>query len=159
MIKNSTIRGLRASDGAPRFVASLGDSEAQLQAILMHSQSAMFIKDSDGRYLRVNERFMREFGLPRDMFLGRTDFQIFPADFAKALQSNDELVLTQGWTVEFKQKRMGKQGSRTSLVFKFPVRDSFSRIVGIGGTITDITDQPIAAQSADTGSAGETSAD
>jgi PAS domain S-box-containing protein len=150
MIKISTIRGLPTSARAPRFpefspefqardVMSLGDSEAQLQAILMHSQSAMFIKDAAGRYLRVNDRFTREFGLPRDMFLGRTDSQIFPADLARALQINDELVLTQGKTVEFKQKRTDKRGSRTNLVFKFPVRDSFSRIVGIGGTITDIT--------------------
>jgi diguanylate cyclase (GGDEF)-like protein len=36
-----------------------GDAEAQLQAILTHSRSPVFIKDAAGRYLRVNDEFVR----------------------------------------------------------------------------------------------------
>src|SRR5579863_4575615 len=72
-------------------VAGAGDREAQLQAILTHSRSPVFLKDAAGRYLRVNDEFVREFGLPRDAYLGRTDRQIFPADLARALQINDAL--------------------------------------------------------------------
>ncbi len=128
-------------------VARTVDGEAQLQAILMHSRAAMFVKDAAGRYLRVNDQFAQEYGLPREAFAGQTDAQIFPADLARALQINDELVLTQGKTIEFKHKRADKQGSRTNLIFKFPVKDAIGRIVGIGGTVTDITEQLLAAQS------------
>jgi diguanylate cyclase (GGDEF)-like protein/PAS domain S-box-containing protein len=128
--------------------AGAGDGEAQLQAILMHSPSPVFVKDAAGRYLRVNDQFVREFGLPRDAYLGRTDAQIFPAELARALQINDRLVLKHGKTIEFKQKRTDKHGSsRTNLIFKFPVKDGTGRIVGLGGTVTDITEQLLAAQS------------
>jgi diguanylate cyclase (GGDEF)-like protein/PAS domain S-box-containing protein len=128
-------------------IAGAGDSEAQLRAILMHDRSPVFVKDAAGRYLRVNDEFVREFGLPRDAYLGRTDTQIFPADLARALQINDGLVLKHGKTIEFKQKRTDEHGSsRTNLIFKFPVKDGAGRIVGIGGTVTDITEQLLAAQ-------------
>jgi diguanylate cyclase (GGDEF)-like protein/PAS domain S-box-containing protein len=128
-------------------IAGAGDGEAQLQAILMHSRSPVFIKDAAGRYLRVNDPFVREFGLPRDACLGRTDSQIFPADLARALQINDGLVLKHGKAIEFRHKRTDKQGSsRTNLILKFPVRNGTGRIVGIGGTVTDITEQVLAAQ-------------
>jgi diguanylate cyclase (GGDEF)-like protein/PAS domain S-box-containing protein len=124
-------------------IAGAGDGEAQLQAILMHSRSPVFIKDAAGRYLRVNDPFVREFGLPRDACLGRTDSQIFPADLARALQINDGLVLKHGKAIEFRHKRTDKQGSsRTNLILKFPVRNGTGRIVGI----TDITEQVLAAQ-------------
>jgi hypothetical protein len=72
----------------------------------------VFIKDAAGRYLRVNDEFVREFGLPRDAYLGRTDTQIFPTDLARALQINDGSVLKHGKTVEFKQKRTDEHGSK-----------------------------------------------
>jgi diguanylate cyclase (GGDEF)-like protein/PAS domain S-box-containing protein len=128
--------------------AGAGDGEGQLRSILMHSRSPMFVKDTAGRYLRVNDQFVREFGLPRDAYLGRTDAEIFPADLARSLQINDGLVLKHGKTIEFKQKRTDEQGSfRTNLIFKFPVKNAAGRIVGIGGTVTDITEQLLAAQS------------
>jgi diguanylate cyclase (GGDEF)-like protein/PAS domain S-box-containing protein len=128
--------------------AGAGDGEAQLQAMLMHSRSPVFIKDAAGRYLRVNDQFVREFGLPRDACLGRTDSQIFPADLARALQINDGLVLKHGKAIEFKHKRTDKHASsRTNLISKFPVKDRTGQIVGIGGIVTDVTEQAQAAQS------------
>ena len=127
--------------------AGAGDGEAQLQAMLMHSRSPVFIKDAAGRYLRVNDQFVQEFGLPRDACLGRTDSQVFPADLARALQINDGLVLKHGKAIEFKHKRTDKHGSsRTNLISKFPVKDRTGRIVGIGGMVTNITEQLLAAQ-------------
>jgi diguanylate cyclase (GGDEF)-like protein/PAS domain S-box-containing protein len=146
-IEQNPYRIMSEPESQPPDAAGAGGGAAQLQAILMHSRSAMFIKDAAGRYVRVNDQFAQEFGLPCDAFLGRTDAQIFPADLARALQINDELVVAHGKTIEFKQKRADKQGARTNLIFKFPVKDSIGRIVGIGGTVTDITEQLLAAQS------------
>jgi diguanylate cyclase (GGDEF)-like protein/PAS domain S-box-containing protein len=123
------------------------DSEA-LQAILNNSQAAMFIKDSTGRYLHVNERLARDCGMPREAFLGRTDTEIFCADVSKSLQFNDTVVLTRGQALEFKQQRTLDGRCHTNLIFKFPVRDPSGRIVGVGGTVTDITAQLQGAQSA-----------
>jgi diguanylate cyclase (GGDEF)-like protein/PAS domain S-box-containing protein len=123
------------------------DSDAQLQAFLKNGPSAMFVKDTAGRYLHVNEQFIREFGLSVDAVLGRTNLEIFPPDLAQALSANDTLVLGQGKTLEFKQQRQHGDRCHTNLICKFPIHDDSRRTIGIGGTITDITEQLLAAQS------------
>jgi diguanylate cyclase (GGDEF)-like protein/PAS domain S-box-containing protein len=123
------------------------DSNAQLQAFLKNGPSAMFVKDSAGRYLHVNERFTREFGLPVDSVLGRTDFEIFPPDLAQALRANDTLVLRQGKTLEFKHQRQNGDRCHTNRICKFPIYDDSRKTIGIGGTLTDVTEQLLAAQS------------
>ena len=58
--------------------AALGANEAWLQAILDHSSAAIFVKDRMGRYVLVNETFLRAFGFDRDDVLGRTASEIWP---------------------------------------------------------------------------------
>ena len=124
------------------------DSEDQFEAFLRNSPSAMFVKDLDGRYLRANEQFVREFGMPLEAILGCTDTQIFPAELAEELRTNDALVLMHGRVIEFSQRRKRADGIRTNLISKFPIRDEAGRVRGVGGTITDITAQILAAESA-----------
>jgi diguanylate cyclase (GGDEF)-like protein len=107
----------------------------------------MFVKDKSGKYLQVNDQFVREFAVPREAILERTDEQCFPPDLAASLRANDALVLAQGLRTEFKQQRLCGAQWRTNLICKFPVQDRAGRIIGIGGTITDITEQLGAAQS------------
>jgi diguanylate cyclase (GGDEF)-like protein/PAS domain S-box-containing protein len=137
-------RELTAATGLER---RFRDSPAQLQAFFKNGPSAMFIKDTIGRYVHVNEQFIREFRLRLDAVLGRTDGQIFPPDLAASLQANDALVLAEGSTLEFKQQRQCDNRRRTNLICKFPVVDDTGRTIGIGGTITDITEQLLAARS------------
>ena len=54
---------------------------------------------------------------------------------------NDSLVLTQGKTAEFEQHRVYGDRRHTNLISKFPIQDGTGAIIGIGGTITDITEQ------------------
>jgi diguanylate cyclase (GGDEF)-like protein/PAS domain S-box-containing protein len=123
------------------------DSEAQLRAFLQNGPAAMFIKDTAGRYLHVNEQFVREFGTSPDGVLGHSDTQVFHADLAQALRMNDAPVLAHGKTVEFRQQRQCGEQTRTNLIRKFPIRDGGGQIIGIGGTVTDISAQLLAAQS------------
>jgi diguanylate cyclase (GGDEF)-like protein/PAS domain S-box-containing protein len=135
------------ADAIPRE-NRFADSEDQFEAFLRNSPSAMFVKDLDGRYLRANEQFVREFGMPLEAILGCTDTQIFPAELAEELRTNDALVLKHGRVIEFSQRRKRADGVRTNLISKFPIRDEAGRVRGVGGTITDITAQILAAESA-----------
>jgi diguanylate cyclase (GGDEF)-like protein/PAS domain S-box-containing protein len=124
----------------------LQDSEAHLQAFLKYAPAATFIKDASGRYLHVNDQFVSEFALPRHVILGRTDAQIFAPELARALQIHDAPVLMQGKTTEFQQQRPCNDRCRTNLISKFPIHDHEGKIIGIGGTVTDITEQLLATQ-------------
>lgn len=117
-------------------------SEARLQAFMNHSPSLMFIKDLEGRYLHVNDKFTRAFGLERKDIVSHTDSEIFSADLAAQFQANDAKALATGAGVEVEEvARYGDGLLHTSIVHKFPILDSNGQVTALGGVVTDITER------------------
>jgi diguanylate cyclase (GGDEF)-like protein/PAS domain S-box-containing protein len=117
-------------------------SEARLQAFMNHSPSLMFIKDLEGRYVHVNDRFAQAFGLAREDIISRTDFELFPPEFAAQFRANDAKVLGGGAALEVEEVALYRDGRwHTSIVHKFPVLDGHGRITALGGVVTDITER------------------
>ena len=65
----------------------------QLQAVFDRSHAVMFLKDTSGRYIRVNGQFEKSFGVKADDILGKTDREIFPPIQAKEFEENDRKEL------------------------------------------------------------------
>ena len=51
------------------------------------------LKDSDGRYVLVNDRFVKSFGRSQNLVIGRTDGELFPDDLAKLWRESDANAL------------------------------------------------------------------
>jgi PAS domain S-box-containing protein len=114
-------------------------SVRRLQDIVDNSAALVYVKDTDGRYLLVNQHFEREFGLSRQQVLGRTDFELFPEDAATGYTSNDRRVRETGRAIEVEELAHGEEGRYLSI--KFPMTDESGRLYGVGGISTDITDR------------------
>jgi PAS domain S-box-containing protein len=124
----------------------LRQSEEQLRAFMTFSPSVMFIKDRAGRYLHVNDEFLRRFGLRREQVIGRADGAIFPREQAERFVENDAEVIRLGGALEIEEAARYADGEHVSLVSKFPIRDARGRVVAIGGIATDITERKRAEQ-------------
>ena len=113
--------------------------EAMLAALVEGSDTVIFVKDLEGRYLEVNPAAARVIGLPREDILGKTDFDIFPADVARQLQKNDARV-RRGEIVQKEETVPHPDGRRfTSLSLKFPLMIAGCQlgVCGIGADITE----------------------
>jgi diguanylate cyclase (GGDEF)-like protein/PAS domain S-box-containing protein len=118
------------------------ERNARLQAFMNRSPSAMFIKDLEGRYLYVNERFTQAFGLERKDIISHTDSEIFRTELAAQFRANDAKVLAAGVGIEVEEiARYGDGLLHTSIVHKFPLLDSQGRVTAVGGIATDITER------------------
>jgi diguanylate cyclase (GGDEF)-like protein/PAS domain S-box-containing protein len=107
-----------------------------------HSPSLMFIKDLEGRYLYVNERFTRAFGLEHKDIITRTDSEIFSAELAAQFRANDAKVVAAGVGIEVEEAALYGDGLlHTSIVHKFPLLDNQGRVTAVGGIATDITER------------------
>ena len=71
----------------------IGGTEALLQGILETSESIIFVKDLDGRYVLVNPAFSRLFHRGLEETLGHTDADLFPQKVAQRLRAADARVL------------------------------------------------------------------
>lgn len=116
------------------------ESEERLQAILDNSASAVYLKDTEGRYLLVNRVFTRIFGRPAEWFPGRTDAELFATcELAEAVRQNDSRVLESGMAMSFEETVLQDDGPHTFYATKFPLRNEEGKIFAVGGIATDIT--------------------
>ena len=125
---------------------ALRESEARLQAFTQHSPALMSLKDPEGCYRFVNERFLQRLSLPREQVIGRRDEQLFSGEEARAFAAHDAEVLAGGRAVQYELATHDGGGERFSVVSKFPVFDAAGAAVGVGAVATDITERRAAEQ-------------
>ena len=123
-----------------RLEEHLKDSESHLKSILDNTGSAIYIKDTDGRYTMVNRVFEDLFKVQNDFVQGKTDFDIFPKDLATLFKENDRKVLETGSPLATEETIMHIGGAHSYNSVKFPLRNSSGLIYGLAGVLTDTTD-------------------
>ncbi|MBA5863027.1 MAG: PAS domain S-box protein [Nitrospira sp. CR1.1] len=112
---------------------------ARLRSLLTHSQTIIFVKDLQGRYLEVSEQYLTLIGAPVEMVIGKTDHELFPPDIADSYRQHDREVVHAGEAMSFEEGARLNGDPRFYVVRKFPLRDEAGRIVAVGGVATDMT--------------------
>ena len=131
---------LRDLDGRhPVLLAEDGAAELVLGQVLENTSAAVFVKNPDGAYLYVNQRFCEMFGRTRAEMRGLRDVDLFPAQVAAQLRVDDRSVLQARAPLEFEEYLIVNGTPGTYLTIKFPLFDSHREPYAICGIATDIT--------------------
>lgn len=112
-----------------------------LQELMARAPVLAFVKDPAGRYLYVNDAWLKVADFDRASVLGRTDHELFRAELADVFVKNDRHVLETGQTIDVEEVGPGDQEPRIGHSTKFALRDAEGRITGVGGIIVDITER------------------
>lgn len=121
-----------------RAEQALRDSEARFRTVAMKAPVAIFIKDLEGRYTLANPLACEALGRPDDA-VGKTDYDLLPADVADRLRRHDEDVIASGCTTQ-REDIVEREGyRRTFLAVKFPLFDADGQAVSVCGVAVDIT--------------------
>ncbi len=117
----------------------LEKNRALLESIINNSVAIIYLKDITGRYLLVNKLF-NEFFNPQGLdIIGRSDFDLFPPEQARALQHHDQQILASGRVQQFEERVPLADGPHVYLSTRFTIVDSDNTVTGIAGISTDIT--------------------
>ncbi|HEY9738662.1 MAG TPA: PAS domain S-box protein, partial [Trichocoleus sp.] len=119
---------------------ALLESKELFQSFMQHSPATAFIKDEDGRYIYVNALLEATFNRPMADWVGKSDFDLFPAEAAQQWRENDLIVLTQGKTLQATESVPTEEGERHYLSFKFPLQEPSGRRL-LAGMAIDISDR------------------
>ena len=121
--------------------ARLSASEAFYHSLVESLPQNILRKDLDGRFTFVNSRFCETVGLPRESVIGRTDFDLFPAELASMYQADDRRVIQTGETWESVEEHQSSAGPISVQTTKTPIRDENGRIIGIQCIFWDVTER------------------
>jgi len=107
----------------------------------------VFYKDRGGRYLGLNRAFVRFFGAEREQLVGKTVWEIAPAELAATYQAaDDELYAEADQTQVYSTQVATKHNGRRDVVFtKAVFRDHEGQVAGLIGAVLDITEREAAA--------------
>ena len=127
--------------------AQLNRDRFLLNTLVDEIPDAIFFKDREGRFLRVN----RAMALDAEMddpaeFVGKTDADIWQGDLPEAAGEDERKIIETGIPILNKEEqiiaRNGK--SRWVLVTKMPLQDEQREIVGTFGIAREITELKLA---------------
>ena len=119
----------------------VSDFETHFKAFMDNSPMLSFIKDKEGRYVYMNEQYLRLFKGGYKQFIGKTDFAAFPEAAARACRESDAVVWSTGKSHKTIESAPLADGSmRQWMVLKFPIQEQDGKEF-LGGLALDVTEQ------------------
>lgn len=117
------------------------ENEQRVNALLSHTPSLIFLKDSNLRYRLINPACARTIGLSADQIIGLRDKDLYPDALARQLGQADQQVLTQRSQVHIEYSaETADRGPRDFVGTLFPILNSEDEVEGIGGVMQDATE-------------------
>jgi PAS domain S-box-containing protein len=124
--------------------AALRESRGMLWGLLDNASAIIFARDLQGRFILVNQRYCKVvLNRPPDEVMGKTPYDLFPAETASVFMGNDQQVLRGGEPIEREEMipHYNEAHPRTYLAIKFPLYNEQGDIFAVGGISTDISDR------------------
>ncbi|MFT7529368.1 MAG: diguanylate cyclase (GGDEF)-like protein/PAS domain S-box-containing protein [Gammaproteobacteria bacterium] len=121
----------------------LKKNQSFLNAIFDNAPVEIYLKDHDGRYLRISRQFEKIFSVKNSDVIGKLPTDVHGKELGQRTRKHDLKVLAEGQTVirEVTTQLPGTDDhiEHTLLTVKFPLKDEDENILGIGAVVTDIT--------------------
>jgi len=137
VIQAQDISNLKATE------AALQESENQLNAIFDHSPAEIYLKDAEGRYVKVNREFEMLFNTSNEKIRGKLPWDATYKDLADRTRDHDLEVLETGQNVAREEEVYFETPDDDSPhilhTVKFPILHD-DEVVGLGAIATDITE-------------------
>jgi diguanylate cyclase (GGDEF)-like protein/PAS domain S-box-containing protein len=128
---------------AARAAEGLREQLSFIQQLIEAVPQPIFFKDAaERRYLGVNKAWERFFGIPREKFIGKTVFELYPdnPELARMHHAKDEELFGRPGSQSYEAAIVAADRRRHHTIYnKATFADSNGAVAGLIGTITDVT--------------------
>jgi|GEM_PF-238131 len=114
--------------------------ESYLSAIIENQPGIVWLKDHEGRYLMVNQKFSDAFGVTSPhLVIGRNDFDFSSPEMSRQYRADDDKVMQTKKSLSLEEKIIVNGQVTWHETFKTPAFNSRGEIIGTTGMARDIT--------------------
>jgi diguanylate cyclase (GGDEF)-like protein/PAS domain S-box-containing protein len=128
---------------AARTAEDLREQLAFIQQLIEAVPQPIFFKDAEKRrYLGVNKAWERFFGIPREQFIGKSVFELYPdnPEVARKHHAKDEELFSSPGSQSYEAAIVASDGRMHHTIYnKATFNKSDGAVAGLIGTITDVT--------------------
>lgn len=118
------------------------EHEHFLNQIIESTTNPIFYKGTNGRYLGCNNAFADILGKSKEEIIGKTVFEVSPADLAQRYHEMDEAFFKNPETQEYEYRISNTKGDLFDVLFyKSAIKDEEGNVVGLLGHMFNITDR------------------
>jgi two-component system sensor histidine kinase/response regulator len=129
-----------ANQELERLAAALTTSEMFLQSLVENLPVAIYQKDIEGRFIFANKRFANFKGRPPAEILGKTNFDLDPAELAQSYRAIDKTLMETLQPLDGEGRWHGPDGDlRWYHIVRIAVLDTNGQVVATQGMSWDIT--------------------
>ncbi len=121
--------------------AKLAEQHQLLEIILAHVDAYIYMKDTQHRYLYVNQKTSELFGMPPEQMVNMRDDDLLPAEIAAQLQQMDGKVFATGETQAGEECLFDEQGKMHyywSVKVPFVLANGTPTLIGFSSDITEL---------------------
>jgi diguanylate cyclase (GGDEF)-like protein/PAS domain S-box-containing protein len=123
-----------------RLSESLQASNKMFEAFMNNGPFIGFIKDAAGRFLFYNAPLAKRFGVNGQEWIGKSDHDLFPSEFADTYRQNDLDVMASGVLAEVPEVTTSPEGQLVHWKsFKFPLASPSGESM-LAGMSLDVTE-------------------
>ena len=118
----------------------LNESERRFRSFMDQLPGAVFLKDSDSRYIYIN-RFMREAFAADESWIGKLTSECFSLEESQSLIQHDRNALNENYSVDVQKVLDSERNERFFQTHKFRISEGGNGKSILGGIALDITDK------------------
>ncbi|HVO69224.1 MAG TPA: PAS domain S-box protein, partial [Aggregatilineaceae bacterium] len=127
--------------------AALSAERTLLRTLIDALPDAIYIKDTQSRFLGTNVHHASALGLARpEDLIGKTDFDFYPLEYAERFFTDEQAIFQTGQPlINHEEPWLSPLGeSGWSLTTKVPLHDEVGNVIGLIGIGHDITERKLA---------------
>ena len=138
-------RSLRGREEVSGDLAAARDSIAAHDAftdrLFQVSPIAMVVKDTHGRFVRVNKAWTDLTGLPYERVIGVNLGRLYPAQLAAPHMVQEQMAIASGQPVNYEEQILDSDGlPRDVMIRVMPYTDAEGAVAGVITCMTDVTE-------------------
>lgn len=139
---NIFTRALESTIERSRAENELNNAKMRMKAILDNLPFLAWLKDKEGQFLETNRAFQTSCGMEGAEIIGKTDFDVWPAEQAEKYRADDEEVMRSGMKKSVDELIADDQlGGLWFETYKTPIYDIDGELIGTTGMSKDITER------------------
>jgi PAS domain S-box-containing protein len=142
---NGNLAGYRGSDTditeRKRAEEVLSEAEIRQRTILNNMPFLAWLKDTEGRYIMINQQYAKSCGRTVDQVVGLTDFDIWPRELAEKYRADDAEVMATRRGKGVEELLSEVTGTIWVETFKAPIFNLRKEVTGTTGLARDITER------------------